>query len=177
MDGLKNKVKYPGFILVLVCMAFFLCVMAVNFTRFSVFAGADTGSEGGFKEVFPEALRFEPVKSGADIFYYNAFGADGHFKGVVFNAIQNGYSGAIESLVGMKKDGTIIAIKILNQNESPDVGARVAGPDFTGRFKDKNAMQLNAVEAISGATISSKAVVDSVRKKAEEILPLINRQE
>jgi Na+-translocating ferredoxin:NAD+ oxidoreductase RnfG subunit len=44
-------------------------------------------------------------------------------------------------------------------------------PDFTGRFSNKK--DLNQVEAISGATISSKAVIDSVQKRAEEIKALI----
>ena len=38
----------------------------------------------------------------------------------------------------MTKDGTITAIKVLNQNETPGLGARVTETDFTRQFTNKN---------------------------------------
>ena len=141
-----------------------------------ILAEALPSEESNLKEVIPGAARFEPVKSGESILYYKAYGSDGVLLGVVFKAAQKGYSGLIETMVGMKKDGTITAIKVLNQDETPGVGAKVAEPDFAKQFRHRQIQDLNAVEAITGATISSKAVIDSVKKKADEILPLLKNE-
>ena len=73
----------------------------------------------------------------------------------------------------MTRDGIISAIKILSQNETPGLGAKVVEPDFTRGFSNKKLTELNDVKAITGATISSHAVIDSVKKKAEEIRGII----
>jgi len=171
----KNKGRYV-FRVFFICAAALFLGIAVNFMHSRILAQAGPEDDTTLKEVFPEAVRFEPVKSAGNTLYYKAFGPDGLLAGAVFKAAQHGYSSVIESLVGMKKDGTITAIKILSQNESPGVGARVEEPAFTGQFTNKNIQQLNGVEAIAGATISSRAVIESVKKQAEEILALIKRE-
>jgi electron transport complex protein RnfG len=125
----------------------------------------------------PEAANFEPVKKGEDIIYYKAIDKEGKFIGVAFKATGKGYSGSIETMAGMTKDGIITAIKILDQNETPGLGASVAESSFTNQFTDKNIQALSQVQAITGATISSKAVIDSVKKKAEEIKGLIKNEQ
>ncbi|MCX5701979.1 MAG: FMN-binding protein [Candidatus Omnitrophica bacterium] len=77
-------------------------------------------------------------------------------------------------MVGMQKDGTITAIKVLSQNETPGLGGNVVEQSFASRFSDKNFQDLKEqVQAITGATISSKAVINSVQEKAEKIKALI----
>jgi Na+-translocating ferredoxin:NAD+ oxidoreductase RnfG subunit len=49
----------------------------------------------------------------------------------------------------------------------------VAESDFTGQFSKKNIQGLSQVQAITGATISSRAVIESVKNKAEEINKLL----
>ena len=66
--------------------------------------------------------------------------------------------------------------KILSQNETPGLGARVAEPAFTAAFGNKKASDLAGVQAITGATISSHAVIDSVKKRAEEIKGMIKNE-
>ncbi|OGX23224.1 MAG: hypothetical protein A3K54_01130 [Omnitrophica WOR_2 bacterium RBG_13_44_8] len=73
----------------------------------------------------------------------------------------------------MATDGSITAIKILNQNETPGLGAQVVEPSFTGQFNHQDLQGLSKVQAITGATISSKAVIESVQAKAKEIQELI----
>ena len=121
----------------------------------------------------PEAEKFEAVKSGSDVLYYKAYAKNAKFIGVAFKASGKGYSGTVETLVGMSNKGDITAIKVLNQNETPGLGARVAEPSFTDKFSNKKIEELSDVQAVTGATISSKAVIDSVRKKAQEIKELI----
>ncbi len=119
-----------------------------------------------FKEVLPEAASFEPVKSGAEIFYYRALDKDGKLIGAVFKTQSRAISD-IETLVGMLKDGTITAIKVLSQKESRGYGSRIATPEFSDRFR--NVKDISKVQAITGATVSSRAVIESVRIKAAQV--------
>ena len=102
--------------------------------------------------------------------YYKGFDAEQKFIGVVFKVGKKGYSSVIETVVGMLKDGTITAIKVLSQNETPGLGSQVAEKKFTDRFNKVSFSDLASVQAITGATISSRAVVDSVKEKSNSYI-------
>jgi electron transport complex protein RnfG len=168
---MRETVRY-GIILAVICLMAGGLLAGVNtLTKGRISAQLHAEEDVGLKEVMPQAEQFIPVKQQENILYYKAVDKGGKLVGAVFKAQGKGYSSTIETMVGMFKDGTICAIKILDQNETPGLGANVAGPDFTGQFKNKK--DLTDVQAITGATISSKAVMDSVAKKAEEIRALI----
>jgi electron transport complex protein RnfG len=171
---MKEMVKY-GFTLALICIIAAGLLSGVNLlTKSKIISQAQAEEEAGLREVMPLAVHFEAVKPKDDILYYKAHDKEGKLIGVAFKASGKGYSSTIETMVGMLKDGTITAIKVLSQNETPGLGARVAEPEFTGQFKDL--MNISSVNAITGATISSRAVIDSVQKKAGEIKALINNE-
>ncbi len=100
------------------------------------------------------------------------------FSGYIFTAKQYGYSSVIETIVGMEKDGKILGIKILSQSETPGLGAKIMEKTFYAQFKGKAIENLvvvktktkDKIEAITSATISSKAVTDSIRQEAQRIL-------
>lgn len=170
---MKEMLRY-GVILALICMVASGLLAVVNsLTKARIIAQAETEEERALSEVLPEAMHFEPVKSDDNIIYYKGEDKENKFIGVAFKASGKGYSSTIETMVGMEKDGTITAIKILSQNETPGLGANIAEPKFTGQFSNRNIQDLNQAEAITGATISSKAVIDSVKTRAEEIKALI----
>lgn len=152
------KLVHYGFLLALICF------IAKGFLP----THAEEGNN--FTEVMPEGKRFEPVKSGADVLYYKAYNQNGEFIGAVFKASGRGYSGVIETLTGLAKDLKINAVKVVSLNETPGVGGRVAEKSFTGQFTRKGIQDINTVQAITGATISSKAVMDSVKAKSEEVI-------
>ena len=173
---MKEMIRY-GLILSLICVVASASLAAMNsLTKSRIIAQAQAEEEDSLKEVLPQAAHFEPVKKDDEIIYYKAHDKDGNLIGVAFKASQKGYSSVIETMAGMMKDGTISAIKILSQNETPGLGAGVAEDDFTGRFSNKNVQNLNEVQAITGATISSRAVIDSVKNKAQEIQELIKNE-
>ncbi|MFA5345158.1 MAG: FMN-binding protein [Candidatus Omnitrophota bacterium] len=122
------------------------------------------------KEVFPEAVSFIPVIKGNEIVYYEARDKKGKLAGACFTATGKSYS-EIKTLVGMFNDGTITAIKVLSQNETPGLGSKVAESEFTDRFR--NIKDVSKVQAITGASVSSSAVIEAVKKRAEEIKSLM----
>ena len=127
-------------------------------------------------------------------------GSSNMVRGYVFIANKYGYSSVIETMVGMEKDGTITGVRILSQSETPGLGAKIVevvsdktilkalrqifskekeveqslSPYFTEQFKGWNIKSIelskDGIHSITGATISSKACVDSIKSKGLEVL-------
>jgi electron transport complex protein RnfG len=164
-----------GFILGVICIIAAGLLAGVNsLTKPRILAQALTEENAGLKEVLSEVDNFEAVKEKEEIIYYKGYDKNGKFVGVAFKAVAKGYSSTIETLAGMLKDGKIIAIKILSQNETPGLGSRITDLSFINQFKGIN--DLSGVQAITGATISSRAVIASVEKKALEVRGLIKNE-
>ncbi|MDO9341182.1 MAG: RnfABCDGE type electron transport complex subunit G [Bacteroidales bacterium] len=85
---------------------------------------------------------------------------------------KNGFSGNISLMAGFKPDGTIISITVLQQKETPGLGTKMTESQFKDQFNDKNPVQFNLkvkkdggqVDAITAATISSRAFCDAVQR-------------
>lgn len=88
---------------------------------------------------------------------------------------KTGYADKIYLMVGFLADGTINEIKVLSQKETPGLGANMVKPgnSLEKGFKNKKASEVifavskddkrkGSIDALSGATISSRAYVDAV---------------
>jgi electron transport complex protein RnfG len=170
---MKEMARY-GFILALICVIAAGLLSGVNMlTRPKIIAQAIAEEQSALKEIMPQAMKFVEVKPGQEILYYKAIDSRDKLMGFVFKASGKGYSSVIETLVGMFPDGKISAIKVVSLNETPGLGMRVIESSFTSQFNNQDALGLSGVQAITGATISSRAVIDSVIKKAQELQELI----
>jgi electron transport complex protein RnfG len=139
------------------------------------------------QEVLPEATSFEAVSEAdlADIIsaagiasadelpeaYVGMNGSE--IVGYTFKTIPGtGFSGDIEMLTGIATDGTISGITILTMNETPGLGANATNPEFKDQYQglsateevavSKTGVSGNEIQAMTGATITSKAVTDGV---------------
>lgn len=171
---MKETIRY-GFILGLICLLSAGLLAVVNsWTAPKILAQNKETEEKTLAEVLPEAEKFEPVVSSTgENIYYKAYDKNNKIIGYAFKAAGKGYSSVVETMVGMDLGGNVAAVKILSQNETPGLGSRVAEPSWTGQFSGKSVLGLSEVQAITGATISSRAVINSVKEKAEEIKALI----
>jgi len=83
-----------------------------------------------------------------------------------------GFSGNISLMTGFRPDGTIINITVLDHKETPGLGTKMADPEFKDQFneKDPSSFELKVdkdggpVDAITAATISSRAFCDAVQR-------------
>ncbi len=87
-----------------------------------------------------------------------------------------GYGGDIEFTVGILNDGTVSGVSILSIGETPGLGMKADTADFLGQFaniktkkfvhtkteKGEPTEELAEIDAISGATITTKAMVKGV---------------
>lgn len=138
-------------------------------TKPLIIAQAKAKERVSLLKVMPQGANFEPVKSGEEVIYYKVFDKEGGLLGIAFKAERKGYSSNVETIVGMRIDGVITAINLLSQNETPGLGNVIQEPSFTDGFKGKKIEKIASIDAIAGATISSKAVIEPVYEKAKQI--------
>jgi Na+-translocating ferredoxin:NAD+ oxidoreductase subunit G len=85
---------------------------------------------------------------------------------------KKGFSGNISLMAGFKPDGTIVNITVLEQKETPGLGTKMTEPRFKGQFNEKNPSNYRLkvkkdggqVDAITAATISSRAFCDAIQR-------------
>jgi len=88
--------------------------------------------------------------------------------GVALEGGGKGYGGSVNVMVGVQPDGTIAGIGITGHSETPGLGARCTEAPFLEQCVGQStagvatAADGGQIEAISGATITTVAVVDAV---------------
>lgn len=98
--------------------------------------------------------------------------------GYILPSKTKGYGGTMELLVAVDKDLKVITYKIVTSNETPGLGQNAAKEAFvslfTGKTEDhltvtKDSSDKDDIQAMSGATITSKAVTLGVKNAVEEV--------
>lgn len=166
---MKETIKY-AFILSAICVIAGGFLAGVHsFTQPQIDKITQGEIQDSLKVILPQAERFEPVKSGEEIIYYRGLDKANKISGFAFKAQAKGYSSDIETLVGVSSEKKIISIKVISQNETPGLGNRITEKTFGQQFSGKSADEISQVSAISGATVSSSAVIKSVEEKLKRI--------
>lgn len=167
---MKNRKFYIAFLIVIIV------VVSVLF----VFKDTKSKEELVVSAFYPEAEDIEVVKDISDDMYISlnfpavkrAYEVDGKVKAFVSSCV--GYNGPIDVLVSIDSESDkLIGIEILKQEETPDYAEHIEENWFLDRFKDigidkyLNLVVLDKVNPediiqVTGATISSKAVVNAV---------------
>ena len=131
--------------------------------------------------IFPEGKKYTTNDTkGENVF--KVVDSESRLLGFAFLAEGNGYQGAIKIMAGIKPDlKTLIGIEILESQETPGLGQEITENNFKTQFKSlstvpeiiyiKNAKPTkpNEIEAITGATISSRAVISILNDKIKEM--------
>ncbi|MCQ9206905.1 MAG: FMN-binding protein [Omnitrophica bacterium] len=82
----------------------------------------------------------------------------GKVSGIAIEIKGAGFWGPISALVALKPGlGTIKGVEILHQEETPGLGGRIAEDEFKDQFKGRSVEPEISVDAITGATMTSKA--------------------
>ena len=129
--------------------------------------------ENSLNEVMP-AEKFDIVKDENGITVYSAKKGEKLVGFCVVNS-EKGYGGDVKVMTGVNVDGTVNKVTILEHAETPGLGANAEKESFINQFVgkvkgilvNKNAPSSNEIKAISGATITSKAVTQAVNTALE----------
>jgi electron transport complex protein RnfG len=164
---------------------FVICIVAggvlgivFNATKDPIAAAENAKRTAAIKNGLPEfkTLKTVNVKSAmedAEIPFHLAYDADNNFIGAAVETFTNkGFSGNISLMVGILADGTVKNISVLQHAETPGLGSKMEEETFKGQFCDKNPASFNFsvkkdggdVDAITAATISSRAFCDAVNR-------------
>lgn len=173
---MKDMIKY-AFILGVICFLASGVLAVVNAVTEPKIQLQQSKEESlALKEVMPEASSFNPESKDGILLYYKAYDASSKLIGFVLKSKGKGYSSEIETITSLNLNLEIGDIKILSQNETPGLGSRVAEAPFRAQFKGKKLDNFNEVQAITGATISSSAVINSIKNKLAELKEQLSRE-
>ena len=170
-----------------------------NLTKPARLAEAAEQRESALKVVLPDAAKYEDEKGmvdGKKFDYFKGTDDSGNIVGYAATGQAFGYSSILQVMVGVDKGFKIVAIKVLSQKETPGLGDKVNEilskktivgmiegkkydetglcPWFQIQFDGKATpvkVQKDGgeIDAITGATISSRAVCKAVNQAAEKL--------
>ncbi len=120
-----------------------------------------------FADVLPQAERVEAGSNG--LFTGFAASADGSFSvvGYAMAGIGSGYGGPVALLVGTDTAGTILNVAVVQHVETPNFFRQLENSDYYSQFigaRYDEALTIgDDIDGVSGATLSSEAVAQSIR--------------
>ena len=162
-----NKVFKPIVVLCAICIVVTGALAATNnVTAPIIEAATQAAEEAARTELLPDAQGFEAVDLTAE--NVSAIYKTTNDVGVVITSSAKGYGGDVVVMTAFNPDGTIKQIKVTQQEETQSIGtARVTGnADYWTRYEglasDHELVLNQDVDAATGATISSRAVLSAV---------------
>jgi electron transport complex protein RnfG len=117
-----------------------------------------------------------PTSSGPDSLEVYPARKNGELIGSAVRSFsKNGYGGLIWIMVGLKPDGKIKNVAVIEHKETPGLGSKMSDPTFEDQFKDLDPGQKTLkvkkdggdIDAITAATISSRAFCDAVERAVD----------
>ena len=86
--------------------------------------------------------------------------------GYVVQVAPSGFGGVLDIMVGVNNDGTCSGVSIISHSETSGLGANATKEDFRSQFVGKSEAAVTKdggdIDALTGATITSRAVCDGV---------------
>lgn len=180
---MKEIVKLGAILLVFSALSALLLAFTYNVTLDPITKSREAADLQNRQQVFSEADAFEALSedemagfkaSTPDILEGYKAMKGSELIGHVFKVRTNGFGGAMEVVVGFDKEAKITGMRLGNHAETPGLGDNATKPEFYGQFPglslskplgvNKGTPGDNEIQAMSGATVTSKAVVEAVNK-------------
>lgn len=167
----------------------FLLGLVYGITKEPIAAAEEAKQQAAYKQVFADADSFEAyegfdAEKAASVMADNGYSDEigdvqtamdksGNAIGYVITVTaKDGSQANITFSVGIQNDGTVNGYSITSISETPGLGDKAKNEEFYGQFENKQVDSFNVVkqtpsadneiEAISGATITSKAMTNGV---------------
>ncbi len=158
-------------------------ILAVVYARTSpiMFKNAVIEKEAALKKLMPDADKIEKIGDWSihekHSEYFVAKKGD-NIIGYIIQSFGKGYSSYINTLIAVDKDFRVQRINVLGHAETPGLGDEIETDSFKNQFKNKDVEHLKVlktdtteyIQAISGATISSRAVTEDAVRNGVDFL-------
>ena len=169
---MTKKIVLPTVALFVICLVCtLLLALANNVTAPLIDELAQKTEIESRMKVLSTATTFEDGKSG-DIAYVTGYNDAKEAQGYVFVTKAKSYGGEIQVMTGIDNEGKVTGVEILTINDTVGLGMNAKKDDFRNQYKNlfgeitvqKNGADpaKNEIQALTGATISSKAVTEAV---------------
>ena len=173
-----KAVIIPTVVLLVICLVIPFALSLTNAVTKDKIADLEKEKRESAMSGLIEAENYEE-KSYKDEFTSTVAITDGSAIGYIFETSKKGYGGDVSVMTAVDPDGTVKAIEILDvSNETPGLGQNSQKKDFYSQYAGKKAgvtvkkngadPEKNEVDAVTGATITSKAVTGAVNEALEQ---------
>ena len=178
---LKNPIIKNTVILTMITLISGLLLgLVYEVTKNPIAFAKEKAKQEAYKEVFADAESFEALENFEEyIVEANVINevvvahAGAEKMGYVITVTNNeAYGGSLTITMGIRNDGTTNGISFLTLAETAGLGMKAKESEFKNQYADKNvdsfevtktgAANDNQIDAISGATITSKSVTSAV---------------
>ncbi len=179
-----KEILIPTVSLFVICLCVTALLAVTNaVTKDAIAYQQELSAAESRQAVCPDAVDFEKVEYDVQgVECYKALDESGNLIGYAISSVSRGYGGDVKVMTGINaEDGSVIAINVYdNSGETPGLGVNTSGEKFTSQFVglssgtgvtvDKDAGKNPdsvAVDSVTGATISSRAVTNAVNQAFE----------
>jgi len=148
-------------------------------------------------EVLPDAVRYETIeallpgdKGEKVVKIFKGFDSDEDLVGYAYTVAGPGFQAIIKMMVGVEPDyKKLRGMQVLEQLETPGLGNKILYDEFRDQFKglelepkveyvkNKKPERPNEIQAITGATITSKSVVNIINKDSKKVIGYLKGHE
>ncbi|MCF7873665.1 MAG: RnfABCDGE type electron transport complex subunit G [Candidatus Omnitrophica bacterium] len=176
---MKEVVKISTTLTLICLICAFLLALAYDTAEGKIEANKKKAIQDSINKLAPETTKQDKIKIGNKTLW--KLYQDNELAGYATIASGQSYSGEIKMMVvidlALEK---IKGIEIIESSETPGLGSKIQEKYFKDQFKNLNVKKpisytkekptkLNQIQAITGATISSKSVVKILNKEIEKL--------
>ena len=170
-----KAILIPTISLFLIC-AVVTAVLALtnNVTSEKIAANEQASKEQSMQTVVPDAVTFEEIEQ--DVLY-KGLDDSGSVVGYAISTAVQGYGGQVKVMTGIADDAIIGVDVYYNDDETPGLGKNTSNESFRSQYKglktdseihvSKDSADGQTVDAVTSATISSRAVTTAVNDAIE----------
>ncbi len=167
-----KKIIIPSVVLTVICLVISAALAFTNDITKDKIAEIDRqNQETLMREIFADCDFSAKKEIGNDEYYIAKM--SGKLAGYVFTTSETGYGGPVKVMTGISLEGKVIAVKVIScSDETPGLGQSAKdNPEFLNQFEEKSeaisTVKNEEIDALTGATITTNAVIKDVNKALE----------
>ncbi|MBQ5925643.1 MAG: RnfABCDGE type electron transport complex subunit G, partial [Paludibacteraceae bacterium] len=177
MKKLESSFMNMVIVLTVITIIAAACLGAMNnATAEPIAASKKAKQEAAIKAVLPEFASVDTAVIVNEQKIFRAYDANGAIVGIAIETAELGFGGDVTTMVGFDANGVLVEYSLLQHAETPGLGSKLVDwfkvkSDIRGAGADKMPLRVSKdggnYDAITAATISSRAFLNSINKAYE----------
>lgn len=168
---MKETIKLGMILLIITVISAGVLAVSNNLTKDKIAEIEMEGSIVALKQVFGDDSKFKPLdesklseviaSNSAIIEIFEVYKGE-NLNGYAIKANSSGFAGNLVVLTGFALDGNLVGMRLLEHSETKGIGSKAEEPSFAEKFIGKTVDSEITVDNISGATYTTKGVLEGV---------------